>query len=257
MNKTFSLTRTGLLIRQYFYLNGKNVLISIAAATGIVFVLNAFLFSINYSMSKHDQFNLFFSMVFLFALGGAAILWTGQAFPPFRSGIGTHNFLLTPASHLEKLLAEMVLRIGLLLLVFPLLYWVATNFAMLVMSIVPEYDLYGFSFTLPEESLPIHDYALFISIGMMVPVIVFTGATYFRKLPSVKTIAVLFVLFCLFMAFIYLGIEILGFKNYHKENGNLLFIHRENAKIVTIVTAWVINIYLIVISYFKLKEKEV
>jgi hypothetical protein len=257
MNRTFSLTRAGLLIRQYFYLYGKNVLISIAAATAIVFVLNAFLFSINYSMSKYDQFDLFFSMVFLFALGGAAILWTGQAFPPFRSGIGTHNYLLTPASHLEKLVVEILLRIGLLLLIFPLIYWVATNFAMLVMSIVPEYDLYGFSFQLPEESLPIRDYALFISLGMMVPVIVFTGSTYFRKLPSVKTIAVVFMVVVVWWALIYFVMEIIGFKNYYKDDGSLMFIDRENAKIITIVTTWVINIYLIVISYFKLKEKEV
>jgi hypothetical protein len=90
----------------------------------------------------------------------------------------------------------------------------------------------------------------------MVPVIVFTGATYFRKLPSVKTIAVVFVMFCVFWAFIYFGKEILGLQNYYKEDGKLLFIDKENAKVVIIVTAWVVNAYLIAISYFKLKEKE-
>jgi hypothetical protein len=245
----------GLLFRLYFYLNGRNTLISIAAATGIVFVVNAFIFSINYSYSS-NQFDQFFSMIFLFALGGAAILWTGQAFPQFRSKISTQSYLLIPASHLEKLVVEMVIRIILLLIIFPLLYWVGTNFATLFMSIFPHYDFFSFSFELPVESLPIRDYALFISLGMMVPVIVFTGAAYFRKLPSVKTIAAVFLLFCVFLAFIYFGKEILELQNYYKENRRLLFIDKENAKVVSIVTAWVVNAYLIVMGYFKLKEKE-
>lgn len=207
-------------------------------------------------MSKSNHFDPFFTMVFLFALGGAAILWTGQAFPHFRSKIGTLNYLLIPASHLEKLVVEIVIRIGLLLVVFPLLYWVATNFAMSFMSIFPHYDFYRFSFQLPEESLPIRDYAILISLGMLVPVIVFTGATYFRKLPSVKTIAAVFLLFCVLWAFIYFGKEMLELQNYYKENRRLLFINKENAKVVIIVTAWVVNAYLIVMGYFKLKEKE-
>lgn len=255
MKKSLNISRMGLLFRQYFYLNGRNTLISIAAATGIVFLVNAFIFSINYSYSS-NQFDQFFSRIFLFALGGAAILWTGQAFPQFRSKIGTQSYLLTPASHLEKLVVEMIIRIGLLLIIFPLLYWVGSNFAALFMSIFSHYDYFSFSFELPEESLPIRDYALFISLGLMVPVIVFTGATYFRKLPSVKTIALVFVMFCVFWAFIYFGKEILGLQNYYKEDGKLVFIDKENAKVVIIVTAWVVNAYLIAISYFKLKEKE-
>lgn len=257
MKISLNISRMGLLFRQYFYLNGRNTLISIAAATGIVFIVNALLLCKNYSMSKSNQFDPFFTMVFLFALGGAAILWTGQAFPQFRSKIGTLNYLLTPASHLEKLVVEMVIRIGLLLVVFPLLYWVATNFAMLFISIFPRYDYFSFSFELPEESLPIRDYALFISLGLMVPVIVFTGATYFRKLPSVKTIAVVFLLFCAYFIFVYLAFENLDIKNYSKEDGSLLFMKSaEDAKIVGMVAVWMVNAILIAISYFKLKEKE-
>ncbi|WP_297335265.1 hypothetical protein [Algoriphagus sp.] len=65
---------------------------------------------------------LFFSGFFVLSL-----LWTGNSFWPLRNSRRARSYLLLPASNLEKYLSEFVIKVFGLGIVYPLVFWVASN----------------------------------------------------------------------------------------------------------------------------------
>jgi hypothetical protein len=137
-----------------------------------------------------------------------------------------------------------------------LIYWISTNLVTNIFHYYnPDYENYIFRYTkLIPEKLTNHEISLILSNGLLLITIPFAGATYFQKLPIVKTIIAVFILVCLFTAYIYFVVEILNLDEYVPINKSRFFMR--NVRDLQIAGIMV-NTTLLVISYFKVKEKEV
>lgn len=249
-----------LLHKQYVHLHIKQMMIIFGATIVAIAGFHTFMHLTNLRSLERTFTNNYHIPVFLFAFFGGCLIWCGQAFPGFRSKEKSMDYLMTPAFSFEKFLFEFINRILLFLILFPIIYWAVTN---LVTGIfhhyIPEYISYKFAYgELIGTRLSTRELTLMGSLGFLMFTLPFTGATYFKKLPLLKTI-----LFVALLVSIYFGIGYLLFKGlnvqeYRPANNSILFMQsEEDAQLAGIWAAILGNIVILTIGYFKLKEKEV
>jgi hypothetical protein len=258
MNNTFSIKRIGLLYRQYYFLNDKKLFLTLGATVGLIVAIHTFthIVKLGHLNTVNPQY---FMIVFLFCFIGGTLLWTGYAFPGFRTKEKCFNYLTVPASTSEKFVFELINRLILFIVVFPAIYWCFTNLVTWSFhQYVPEYVNYKFSYSFPKPSLSVREIVLIVSLCFLIFTISFAGASYFKTLPIVKTIVVVFVLVCVYALYVYLVVEKLGLKQYNPANDRILFMRSaDDAKLAGIFAAITANLFLLAISFFRLKEKEV
>ncbi len=258
MNNTFSIKRIGLMYRQFYFLHNKKLLITVGATIGLIIVVHTFAHVVNFN--HLNQINkAYFLILFILSFLGATFLWTGYAFPAFRTKEKCLSYLLIPTSTAEKFTFELINRLIVLVIVFPVIYWTFTNLVSWSFhQYVPEYENYYFSYSFYLEDFSTRITVLIVSLSLLIFTASFTGASYFRNLPIVKTILFIFILICVYAGFIYLVVEKMGLDQYNPKNGRVLFLHNANEGIMAgIITSAIVNIYLLIISFFRLKEKEV
>lgn len=259
-NSTISMHRILLLYKQYLNLNAKNVLISVGAAVFIIIAIHTFFhFQELGSIRRGHVSNQYHGAIFSFVFIGACLLWVGQSFPGLKSKEKTMEYLMIPASIPEKFLFEFVNRIVIFLIIFPIIYWVATNIVTaLFHSQIPEYTDYIFSY---DDLFPTWQTRVFIlaaSLGMLFFTLPFTGATYFQKLSLVKTILTVAVIFGVFTFIVYLMVKGFGIDQYSPKDNTVLFMtNGDDATLAGTCAAILGNLVILSIGYFKLKEKEV
>lgn len=261
MNNSISINRIGLLYKQYYFINRNKLLLILIATAGLITGYHTFVHAVNYRYLGQQNFLSDYHLSsFGIALFAGCLLWCGNAFPELRNKERRMSYLIAPATSLEKFSFEVLNRIIVFIIVFPIIYWVFTNLVTSVFhSFVPDYADYKFSYRNPYptgiDSLEIF---LVLSLTLLVPTISFTGATYFQKIPIVKTIVVVFVIVALFVGYTLLIIDGFDLDEYNPINNRVLFIRgADEAKVAGIIAAFLVNITLLVISYFKVKEKEV
>jgi len=139
------------------------------------------------------------------------------------------------------------------------LYWVFTNLITGIFhAYVPEYLIYKFEFGALVHEWSNREITLAISLGFLMFTLPFTGATYFQKMPLVKTIFTVSLFVGIYFGIGFLIFEGLNIREYRPVNNRILFMrNEEDAKLAGIWAAILGNIVLLVISYFKVKEKEV
>jgi len=258
MNNIFSIKRIGLLYRQYYFLNSKKLFLIIGATIGLIVAIHTFTHIISFEHPNNVS-PMYFKIMFMFCFIGATFLWTGYAFPGFRTKEKCFNYLTIPASTTEKFAFELINRLILFILVFPAIYWSFTNLVNWSFHLyVPEYTSYKFNYNFFGSDLGTREVVLIISISLLAFTISFAGASYFKALPIVKTIVAIFVLVCVYALYVYLVVEKLGLNQYHPANDRVLFMRSaEDAKLAGIFAAITANLFLLAISFFRLKEKEV
>ncbi len=249
-----------LLYKQFIFLSGKQILIVLGSTAGLITGFHAFMYFLNRNaMGKTKIFDSYHITVFLFAFFAGGLIWCGQAFPGFRSKEKSMDYLLTPASLSEKFIFEFINRILIYIIVFPIIYWIFTNLVAGIFHVYyPDYQNYKFGFEWFFSKMNSREITLVLSLSLLMFTLPFTGATYFKKMPLLKTIIVVFLLIGIYFGIGYMLVEVLDIQDYSKANKRVLFIKsEEGAKLAGIWAVWIAHSTLLTISYFKVKEKEV
>ena len=194
----------------------------------------------------------------------AGIMLVAAAFPNLRTKESIIQYLTIPASNLEKFLAELISRVGTLLLT-PFVMKVVGNATIKVHAKI-EALRYGFetpkSYTLFSReiiTLDQKELSLVILAILVVASIIFTGTTVFKKNAFLKTI--------LFVGFITASVAgyflFLSTTFFPAMSRSASILHRagifnkEFPTIWSIITLSIIMVWSLSYAFFKLKEKEI
>lgn len=260
-NNTFSVQRLILLGKQFWIIYKKMIAIMLPGFAGILFIVLILLQSMGnfQNWENHDYMGIF---TFLFLTWGFII--AGYSYPGFRNKEKSMAYLMLPASASEKFIFEFLTRIVVFIFLMPLFFWVVANLEGLVVhSFVSDFEHYKFSFaeTWSEINYQLH-YDGWNKFGMVqgcifVFIAAFTGASYFSKLPVLKTMFVFSILVAGYALFTFLLVKGLNLRDFHPENDRILFIKNWHDTIAPLaIGLTVINMCLLAIAFFRLKEKE-
>lgn len=262
-NNLFNGKRFLLLCRQHFIHNSQLLLLATVAYVGVIFIVLSIV-QINNQLHPHNIDSFLGFLIGFVAVFG--ILYVGHSFPAFRSKEKTINYLMVPSSLPEKFVFEFISRIGILVVVLPLLFWLTFHLQGYFFTIFSDYrfDAIGLQYLtkldLPEvETLPwvITLISLAVLLGF---VLAFTGAAMFLKQPLVKTLFSLAVIFIFYSAYTYIVMKPLGVGQYNLTaemwlippmgDGTAGFKFFSIALLLS-------NMLMLFVAYRKLKEKEV
>ena len=258
-NNLFSSERFLALCKQSLIINKRVIGITLGGSSILLFFL---LYFLQASQQFSDWNNVDYSGVFAYLFFPLGILFSGLAFPAFRTKEKSMAYLMLPATRTEKYLFEFVTRILLFILIIPPLYWVVANLeGIIVNSFVPELVHYRFSFGEVWLKLTSHGHfggwTLFAVVqGWLFSLFLFfAGASNFSKMPFRKTwfsIGVLLFGYTMFTIFLGKALNLHGISNIR-----LFFFKTDNAAIAALsMLITLVNVCLLTIAWFRLKEKE-
>ncbi len=259
-NNSFSFQRLVLLGKQSFIINKKLIGISLAGFSAIIFIALIVMQSAA-NFRNWDNGDSAAAFVFLFFQFG--FIYTCLSFPAFRSKEKSMVYLMLPASVSEKYTFELLTRIVLYIVLMPLLFWLVANIeGIVVHSFMPELTNYKFSFR--DGFLAIvkngkfEFWALILTIQGILFVFIapFTGASHFSKSPLLKTVFAFLAIMAGYGFFVFLLVKGLDLEHIHSMNNKVLFLTKDNALIFLGILSTLINLSLLSIAFFKLKEKE-
>jgi hypothetical protein len=259
-NNIFSRKRFLLLFKQHFIHNAQLLLLSTGAYIGVIFIV----LSITQAGNDLRPHNLEIFQGFLIGFVSVfGILYVGHSFPAFRSKESTINYLMNPASVLEKFTFEFVSRIGLILIMLPLLFWCTFNLQGYIFGIFTPYTFepIGLQHTVildvPPQYLSIL-YAVVTGGVLFVLSLAFAGSAMFDKQPLVKTLFSLAVIVILFVGYSYVVVEHLGVGRYNPPEEMMLIPNNEfEAMRASALALFGGTIVMLLVTYRKLKEREV
>ena len=250
--KQLSIKRILLLMQKTAYENARFTIIGISTIFGFFSVI--LLISALNGADAWSKMNNFYVAGFI--ISGTFL--SGMAFTNFRNKEKTMNYLMLPASTLEKLISELLLTTIIFAIVYTILFFVFNLAASLVASI------YG----LPTDFLNLMD--LHVLEGFMYYVIFqsifLAGSATFRKVPLFFTLFSLFTAWvAVFIFVVIISLSLKGefenlavnnfsinsdtFPEFDIENHFLIQIPKYMFYYLTAPIFWLV-------TYFKLKEKE-
>lgn len=262
-SSVFSMSRFSNLVKREWTLNKNNLLISLVGSATAIFVIGLIML-MNFPRNLVGQINGFF-LTSLF-VGGA--IFSGYAFPGFRSKAKTMEYLLVPASALEKFAFEFLFRIVVYLIAYPLIFCVAINASSLIINLMyPNYNIMFYYFQDFVEIFDISQFhfiiytSIFLAL-MLVFALPLLGASHFRKNPLFSTLGVLAALIATFSLYAY-GISKLVFMG-HRVGGVPVWadgMSRSDSTLLLMTLVIVFEVIMLAVflssTYYKLKEKEV
>lgn len=267
-NNLFSIERFLMLWKQSLIINKRIILISVTGMAGGLFMIMMFLQSINHfrnwNSGSYISLLIFCSVIF-------GSIYIGNSFPAFRSKEKSMAYLMLPATSLEKFIFELLSRIVLFILLMPLLviivFYVET---FVIHHFVLTFDQFTLSnLHIGNEHFKINGdtadqvnlikWLKYISVqyGLSLLIIIFTGASHFSKSPLLKTFATVTIIYTGFGFYTYLITK--GFALNDGNFKNLVMLLAKDNKAAIIFGAIMItalNLSLLAISFFRLKEKE-
>lgn len=192
-------------------------------------------------------------------------LVVSSSFPAFRKKESTSNYLLLPASTLEKFLVQFVIRILLFSIIYIVVFWSVFKLASIT------YNLFDF-----KKDVLIPNFALFDvfsykmklldKVAIVLSILTFASyllvnAVHFKKNVIIKTVFAFGILaFTIFLvnvilSHLFLPNEANGFevKLFHRYLKNGL----RSDQLVTYIIGIFSSLFLLPLAYFKLKEKQV
>jgi len=257
-NNSFSFQRLMLLGKQSLIINKKLIGISLAGFAGTLFMLLVFFqYKSHFSNWGNSGYMLIFTFLF-FVLG---MIYSSLSFPAFRSKEKSMTFLMLPASATEKFVFELLSRIVVFIFIMPVAFWVVANLeGALVHSFFPELINYKFSFGKAYSEITAQGVEgwlkfLFIQGILFVFIASFTGASHFSKSPLLKTMFTFSIIVAGYAFFSYLLFKGLNIRDYNAGK-NIFFMDKDDSIVFGAIAITLINLSLLSISWFKLKEKE-
>jgi hypothetical protein len=262
-SNTFSWKRFLMLFKQHYLQNNKLLLYAAVAYIGVIFLLLTMV-QLGNDRAPHDL-EIFGAFIIGF-VSVFGILFTGYSFPAFRRKESAINYLMVPASTLEKFLFEFLSRLSIVFILLPTLFWMTFHFQGYFFNLFSpiEFQTIGFGqlldFELPEEirEQAFWVFTLIISLVLLAFVLPFTGGAIFSKQPLIKTLFAVAIIVIFYAVCIYVALETLGVGNYQPNDSLWLFPHSQNAAMRFFGSLAVFtNVAILIVAYKKLKEKEV
>jgi hypothetical protein len=261
-NNIFSGKRFQLLFKQHFIHHGQFLWLSAVAYMGVIFIMLTVVQIASdlkpHNLESFQGFLIGFFIVF-------SMLYVGHSFPAFRSKESTIPYLMIPASTLEKFLFELVIRIVLILVTLPLLYWLTFNLHGYFFAIFTDGDFspVGMQYlVMLDDDAP--DNYLFviyaiITGGVLLGLsVAFAGSAMFDKQPLVKSLFSVAVIVAFFGLYSYFVVEILGVGRYNPPDTMMLVPLEEKKLLTTIaVLLFLSTAVFLFVAFRKLKEREV
>lgn len=259
-NNIFNGKRFLLLCKQHFIHNTKFLLLSTVAYIGVVFIV------LSIAQAGNDLVPLdlnAFQAFLIVCVAVFSILYVGHSFPAFRSKESTINYLMLPASVLEKFLFELLIRIVIIIPTLPLLYWVTFHLQGYVFAIFTDgtFVPIGLQYLVEIDAPDGYQfiiYTLITAATLLAFVLAFTGAAMFTKQPLVKTLFAVAVIVMFFMLYSYIVIMPLGVGRYNPPETMFLVPMNNPAALQLINVALIATIIVMLfVAFRKLKEREV
>lgn len=242
-NNSFSIERLFLLLKRQGTLNFFPLMIGIGGIFGIMLLISLLVAHFN----PGDFRDLFGFFMTVFFVGG--YIFTSRVLAELNSPRKSYGFLTLPASTLEKLVGSWLLSSPVYILVF--MTFITSIYLVSALTA-------GLSFSLAD----IFNDTLFkvIWVFMVTQTVFFLGACTFKNYNLLKTLFSLFLIVAVVAAFggiltwILFGGQINGeeFDDNFKMTGEAFF-----TQVVPFIFFYLIGPFLLVVSYFKLKEREV
>ncbi len=260
-NNVFSLKRFGRLLKQNFIHNNRMMLYASVGYFGLVFFI---LFLVQLGSDFVPNSIGVFLTVMAIVVPIVGILYIGYSFPAFRSREKTFSYLTLPASSLEKFLFEIVNRILVVLIILPILYWMAFNLEGFVFQLFRSDSVFspiGFSDIGAIDISPVDQntwlQVIIMSGALLVVVMPFTGAATFSKQPLIKTLFSIALIFIFYIGYAYIAIEPLGVGKYNPNDSMVIFPTSDEAAFRFFgMFLSVATLVMLTVSFLKLKEKE-
>jgi len=277
LQKYFSAKRFYKCLKYDLVLNGKTyffTLIGLMVVLLIINLINLNSFDNFYSFSSNSKyinfdtyfFKSYYRPVFIFFIIFGAILSAGTSFSALRSSNKSINYLLLPASILEKFLVQFLIRIPVFVMLFIPIYWLnfkfSYNFYSLFDTVSETVKSYGLLSPFQPKNMDHIDLCLIVIAAVMSSLFAFVGATYFKKYALFKSVLT-FALTALFMFLLMVLFSHLFYEHHANEFFQIklkMFPVYENFNSIEIYTITLftgLSIFLLPLAYFKLKEREI
>ncbi|RYY59290.1 MAG: hypothetical protein EOO05_13720 [Chitinophagaceae bacterium] len=253
MNEFFSGKRLQLLMLQHWADNRKRYLLSIAAYIGVMtlWFLVAML-----ANSPHDFDQNFQKASFYLPLFGLGSFYASQYFSQFSSTAKGINYMMVPASHFEKVLCGLFYSVPFFLALFTLCFYLVDVPASTMMrppAITPgDYHEYGIANVF---DLVIFDFAdtargNLLLFYLSVQSVFLFGSVLFKRYSFLKT-GICGLVFC-FLVFIIIYLT----NKVAIDNGAFFLEPLWSRRAFTVLT-WLTPPFFWVLTYFRLKAKQV
>ena len=251
-----------LLFKQHFIHNTQLILLATVAYIGVVFIVLS-LAQLGQDLQPHDLDEFQGFLLGFFAIFG--VLYVGHSFPALRSKESTMNYLLVPASLLEKFIFEFVSRVGLIVLMLPILYWITFHLQGFLFTIftTESFESVNIQYLVRLHDEPKVDFLFWIYVVSFLAmlfgfVLAFTGSAMFTKQPLVKTLFSLAIIIIFYIAYTYVAVVHLGVGEYNPPE-SMWLLPMDEARVFQFVSAAILMGIVIIMfaAYRKLKEREV
>ncbi|MEI9947368.1 MAG: hypothetical protein WDN26_24545 [Chitinophagaceae bacterium] len=272
MNQFFNFKRFSLLVAKHWADNKKRYLLSVIAFIGLViawFVLTLLIDSAT-PMGKGMQFVTFF-----FALFVAGSFYASQYFRDLGSRARGINFLLVPASAFEKILCSLLFTVILFFVVFTAAFYLVD---VLMVSIAKSFLLTdtsskekGLLNIFKATNLPVEGKSTLniLLVFFAVQSAFLLGSVYFEKYSFLKTVISGFIIFFIVFCFFFFLYDLMpngeyadGFLSSYRiindgKDDYLVRIPAWPGQILYYILMYGIAPFLWIVTYFRLKEKQV
>jgi hypothetical protein len=239
----FNYKRTLKLLIRELYVRKQSLVYSYLAVSAILL----FISFLTVYFNPNNYFEIIQLYVFVTFVGG--LVFTSNIFDELISAPKAISYLTVPASSLEKLSVAWIVT-------FPI-FWIISFIIMFITFIIPAFVHGGFEFTVLLSSFLNSGIHSTIMSYIWIQPIFMLGAVYFKKSHFIKTLLSIAVM--LFALGIYTLINMrlifdFTYINYTFQFQNTFFDFPDMPVMKSI--SYIFPILLIVISFFKLKEKE-
>ncbi|MET0464830.1 MAG: hypothetical protein ABW007_16830 [Chitinophagaceae bacterium] len=273
MNQFFSFRRFSLLVSKHWADNKKRYLLSVTGFALLLIVWFIFTILVDPHTPMQQEIQI---LTFFFSLFGTGAFYASQYFRDLGSRAKGINFLLVPASAFEKILCSILFTLVIFFSVFTAVFYLVD---ILMVTISNQFT--AAHDPLRQESvinvfraaiLPFDEMSTLnvLLIFAAVQSIFLLGSVYFAKYSFIKTIISSFVVFFLLFCLIYLLYEHLmprggyvdGFLTSYRVTVNgtddhLVRVPNWIGDVVHFMLVYGITPFLWVVSYYRLKEKQV
>jgi hypothetical protein len=262
-NQIFSIKRFGKYASCSFISNYRQSVLFWGALTFTIIAISLFIMKGVHSNWNNEGWQPVFLSGFF--IGGA--LYTGFAFPAFRSKERTQTELLIPVSTLERLLYEFLVKVIAFISLYPIIFYISSSLAVGISNTfrirIVNATLNGMS-TFPFKTISYEKlfsqmepglFGMVFMLSVLIFVIAFAGAATFRKLPLIKTIVIIGSIIMTVIIYITLLFEKFKFRQSWLTYLEYNISAQQGFLIGTVIFAF-ITLIALVYTYFKLKEKE-
>lgn len=205
--------------------------------------------------------------LYLFILIVGGILLAGTSFPYFRSREKSILTLMVPVTSFEKLLYEVIEKIIVFIILFPVVFYLFSSFAVTLRNMITPGQIITCNGrnTFPFELISLkniywnrldEDIQIPLLLGLISTCIALAGTTVFKKYPLIKTIVFIGAVMAVIAGYFVLYIQKLHFEHPWIESLTRHLKKDQGFAIAHIATLFACLVVL-AFAYFKVKEKEV